>query len=148
MIKGFNHVGFSVRDLNRSIHFYRNLLGMEVVVKESFSGDQYSRILALERAEGTVAFLRSANIQLELFEFFNPSPKPVDPDRPVCDHGLTHFCIEVADIEFEYQRLKSAGVLFHCSPLLFFGNVKATYGRDPDGNVFEMIELGVDVGSG
>ena len=79
-------------------------------------------------------------MQFELFECQQPSPKHGDPKRPVSDHGITHFCIEVSDIDSEYQRLSAAGVPFHCPPLNF-GTAKATYGRDPDGNVFELLEM-------
>jgi catechol 2,3-dioxygenase-like lactoylglutathione lyase family enzyme len=141
MIKGMNHVGISVANLERSIEFYRNALGMEVVVEKIFKGELYEKILALRGASGKVALLRHDNLQIELFEFLNPRPRAADPDRPVCDHGITHFCIEVADIERVYQHIKGAGTSFHSPPLVFPGAVKAAYGRDPDGNVFELLEM-------
>jgi catechol 2,3-dioxygenase-like lactoylglutathione lyase family enzyme len=141
MIRGLNHVGISVANLDRSVGFYRDLLGMEVVFHGEFAGEQYETILALEGARGRVALLKSGNLQIELFEFSHPVPKRGDPRRPACDHGLTHFCIEVADIEGEYERLKAVGVPFHCPPLDFFGAEKATYGRDPDGNLFELLQM-------
>ena len=137
MIDGFNHVGISVSDLHRSIAFYRNSLGMEVVAQMRFEGERYEAILGLEGARGEAALLRSGSLQLELFEFAHPAPKSADPRRPVCDHGITHFCVDVADIDTTYDRLKAAGVFFHCPPL-DFGRARATYGRDPDGNVFEL----------
>lgn len=57
--------------------------------------------------------------------------------------GITHFCVEVSDIESEYERLKAAGASFHCPPLDFSGEAMATYGRDPDGNVFELLQMSV-----
>lgn len=140
MIRKMKHVGVSVADLDRSLAFYRDLLGMEVVVEESFAGPQYEMILRLKGAKGRVALLKAADVYIELFEFSQPAPRCGDLDRPVCDHGITHFCMEVADIEAEYGRLQAAGVVFHCSPL-DFGTAKATYGRDPDGNVFELLEV-------
>jgi glyoxylase I family protein len=142
MIKGMNHVGMSVANLDRSIAFYRDCLGMELVVKPTtFEGELYERILALEGVKGKVALLKTGNMQLELFEFAHPTPKPKDPNYPVCDHGISHFCIDVADVENVYARLKAAGVYFHCAPLNFFGEARATYARDPDGNVFELLEM-------
>lgn len=137
-----NHVGISVSSLERSLKFYRDLLGMQEVVRRTFEGAHYETILRLKGAAGKVAFLTSktGSLQIELFEFVQPAPKPLDPDRPVSDHGITHFCIEVQDIEGEYERLRAAGVVFHCPPLDYAGEVKATYGRDPDGNVFELFE--------
>jgi catechol 2,3-dioxygenase-like lactoylglutathione lyase family enzyme len=141
MIKGMNHFGISVVNLARSIRFYRDLLDMQLVVDETpFGGELYEKIMALEGAKGKVSLLKKGNLQLELFEFAYPLPRPKDPNYPVSDHGLSHFCIEVADIDGMYERLRTAGVAFHCPPLNFFGRAKATYGRDPDGNVFELHE--------
>jgi catechol 2,3-dioxygenase-like lactoylglutathione lyase family enzyme len=142
MIKGFGHIGISVADLDRSVEFYRLMLGMQVVELEAFEGTLYERILALEGTRGRVALLRNGNLELELFQFVRPFPKPNDPRRPVCDQGISHFCVEVSDIDAEYERMKASGVDFHCAPLAFGGNVKATYGRDPDGNVFELLDIG------
>lgn len=138
MIKGMNHVGLSVANLDRSIGFYRDLLGMEVVVASMvFEGPRYETILRLNGARGKVALLRAADMQIELFEFLHPLPRLADPHRPVCDHGITHFCIEVSDIDVVYERLQAAGVCFHSAPL-DFGTAKATYCRDLDGNVVEL----------
>lgn len=143
MIIAMNHVGISVSNLERSLQFYRDLFGMDVVVQGEFGGEQYASVLRLPRAAGRAALLRlpGGQMQIELFEFANPVPTRGDPERPVCDHGITHFCIEVTDIESEYERLRSQGVVFHCVPQLFSGSGnKATYARDPDGNVFELWE--------
>jgi catechol 2,3-dioxygenase-like lactoylglutathione lyase family enzyme len=58
----------------------------------------------------------------------------------VCDHGITHIALDVRDIHAEYERLSAAGMRFHCPPL-DMGGIKATYGRDPDGNVVELQEI-------
>lgn len=141
MIRSMNHVGISVANLDRSIEFYRDLLGMEVGAVSAFEGQQYERILALAGAAGRSVMLRHGNTQIEIFEFRHPQPRVGDRDRPVCDHGITHFCIEVSDIDSLYEKLRAAGTRFHCPPLNFFGIARATYGRDPDGNVFELLEL-------
>jgi catechol 2,3-dioxygenase-like lactoylglutathione lyase family enzyme len=139
MIKGCEHVGISVASLDRSIAFYRDVLGMELLIEAPFGGERYETILGLRGAGGKVALLRLGDFQVELFEFASPPPRSVDPNRPVCDHGITHFCLRVTDIDAEYARLKAAGVAFHCPPQDFAGAL-ATYGRDPDGNVFELLE--------
>ena len=108
----------------------------------------YEKIMALEGAKGRACLLKKGDLQLELFEFSHPSPRPKDPKYPVSDHGISHFCIEVAGIDGVFQRLRTAGVAFHCPPLNFFGKAKATYGRDPDGNVFELLELSGAADSG
>ena len=65
-------------------------------------------------------------------------------DRPVCDHGYTHFALEVdGDIDELYGLLEKAGVKWH-SPLagsLDEEGYRVTYGRDPFGNVIEIQKL-------
>jgi catechol 2,3-dioxygenase-like lactoylglutathione lyase family enzyme len=135
-----DHVGLSVVDLDRSIAFYRDALGMELVGESQFDGEQYSRLLGLPDVRGRVALLRKAGMQLELFQFLHPVPAGADHARPVSNHGITHFGIAVDDMEGAYRRLESAGAVFHCPPLDFPGKGTATYGRDPDGNVFELLK--------
>ena len=84
--------------------------------------------------------LRAGNACVELFQYETPRPKPGDPNRPVSDHGITHLCLQVQDIDAEYQRLKTAGMVFHCPPQDRSG-LRVTYGRDPDGNVIELLEV-------
>jgi hypothetical protein len=50
--------------------------------------------------------------------------------------GLHHASITTADI----QRLKAAGMRFHCPPQYLAGLCGATYGRDPDGNIVELMQ--------
>ena len=46
----------------------------------------------------------------------------------------------MVDIDKEYERLAAAGMRFHCAPVQN-GDAKMTYGRDPDGNVIELLEF-------
>jgi catechol 2,3-dioxygenase-like lactoylglutathione lyase family enzyme len=85
--------------------------------------------------------LRAGNIMLELFQYETPVPKPGHPVRPVCDHGITHVCLDVTDLDTEYERLQAAGMVFHCPPQELGPDVRTTYGRDPDGNVIELQEI-------
>ncbi len=84
--------------------------------------------------------LKAGNAMIELFRYDSPRPKPGDPKRRVCDHGITHICLDVTDLDAEYERLKAAGIPFHCPPQEV-GMLKTTYGKDPDGNVIELQEV-------
>ena len=143
MITGLSHIGLSVVDLDRSIRFYQEAFGLELIDQRTFgeqADERYERVLGLPDARGKVATLRSGHLEIELFEFEHPRPRPKDPNCPVSDHGLSHFCIEVRDLDSEYARLKTLGARFHCPPQHFPGEANVTYARDPDGNVFELLE--------
>ncbi|PZN34042.1 MAG: VOC family protein [Proteobacteria bacterium] len=139
-IKGLHHAGLSVSDLDRSIAFYCDLLGMRLLRQDAFQPGSLDRITALPGARGRSAMLQAGAQYLELFEFATPTPRPRDVSAPVCDHGISHVCVEVTDLEGAYRRLSEAGVRFHCPPQAF-AHMKATYARDPDGNVVELLEI-------
>lgn len=141
MIHGINHVAISTPDIERLSNFYMNLLGFEEVFKLNWEvGDQtLDNITGLRDSSARIIMLRCGNACLELFEYLTPPPKPGEENRPVCDHGITHICLQVTDIENEYARLEDAGMRFHCPPQAV-GDLFATYGRDPDGNVVELLQ--------
>ncbi|RMD84643.1 MAG: VOC family protein [Candidatus Dadabacteria bacterium] len=143
MIRGIHHTAISTGDLDRLLGFYRDLLGLEVIADFSWpSGFEVAdAITGLEGSSARAVMLRAGNACIELFQYQNPTPKPGDPDRPVCDHGITHVCLDVVDLDSEYERLRAAGVRFHCPPQDLGGGVKTTYARDPDGNVVELQEV-------
>jgi glyoxylase I family protein len=140
MIKGLAHIGVTVRDLDRAIEFYRDVMGMELVARGSVDRDeQYDEIFELRQVTAQSALLQAGALKVELFDFSDPSSEPPEGERPVNVPGISHFCIEVADIDAEYERLRRSGVRFHCPPLRF-RTVRCTYGRDSEGNVFELSE--------
>jgi catechol 2,3-dioxygenase-like lactoylglutathione lyase family enzyme len=142
MIRGIHHTAISTADLERSVRFYRDLLGFEQAFTSGWErGDEKAdKITGLRDSAARMVMLKAGNVCIELFEYSNPQPRPGDPVRPACDHGITHLCLDVRDIEAEYERLKAAGMVFHCPPQNM-GTVSATYGRDPDGNIVELLEV-------
>ena len=142
MIRGAHHVAISTPNLERLLGFYRDLMGFREIQRGSWEPGtkQIDKVLGLEDCAATQVMLRGANLCIELFEFKAPQPAPMDPKRPVCNHGHTHMCFDVVDIQEVYDRLCAAGIRFNAPPQ-DFGNIRATYGRDPDGNVFEIQEL-------
>ena len=147
-ITGIHHMAISTPDAERLLGFYRDLLGMKVVYDQTWppGTDKADAITALSGSSARQILLQCGNAYVELFEFSAPAARPGDPDRPVCDHGITHLCLDVEDLDGEYARLSAAGVRFHCEPqdlgpLTPAFSVRTTYARDPDGNVVELQEL-------
>ena len=142
MIRGIHHTAISTRDLERSIAFYRDLLGFEIALDFSWPEGtaNMNATHRLEETSGRVVLLQAGNCMLELFEYATPTPRPAEGDRRLCDHGITHICLDVDDIDAEYARLEAKGMRFHCPPV-DYGTVKTTYGLDPDGNFIELQEI-------
>ncbi len=141
MITGISHVGISVANLERSIGFYRDVLGMQVIQEVRMRGANYDAIMGLEGTEGRIAVLRTGNLEIELLEFQRPPSRPLEPGRHVSDQGISHFAVHVEDLDGLHGRLKAAGVHVHSAPVYFAScATTALYFCDPDGNYIELLE--------
>lgn len=146
MIRGLHHASVTTHNLERLVRFYCDLLGFEQVLDYRWEAGNGAAdaIYALSDTAVDMAMLRTSNAFFEIFEFKNPRGKAGDPNRPVCDVGYTHICLHVDDVDAEYARLSAAGMLFHCAPQEVPGLCRATYGRDPDGNIVELMQPAPD----
>jgi catechol 2,3-dioxygenase-like lactoylglutathione lyase family enzyme/uncharacterized protein (DUF1330 family) len=145
MIVGINHVTLSVPSLDKAIEFYCGVLGFEQVATMSWAAgsktsEVVGNIIGIDGTAAAAAHLRCSNLVLELFEFSDCDKADQDPDRPLVDHGYTHLCLAVTDIDAELKRLQGAGMRFLGEPTRVAPGVYSVYGRDPFGNVIELEE--------
>ena len=143
MIRGVHHISISTNNFDRLLHFYRDIIGLPFAL--SYDWEQGSmdadKVVGLEDSAVKTALLRAGNTFVEIFQYTNPKGQDPIPNRRACDAGLTHICFDVIDVDGEYERLSAHGVEFHTAPIDIGGNVRTTYGRDPDGNIFELQEV-------
>jgi catechol 2,3-dioxygenase-like lactoylglutathione lyase family enzyme len=140
MILGVHHPALSVPDMQRALDFYCGVVGFEVTMEAEIP----SGIAPMNSAFGVadagckVRMLRKGNTCIELFEFAK-GDNAGDPRRPVNRHGITHFALATDDYQKDYDHLAANGVAFHTPPM---GEPPArwAYGRDPFGNVIELLE--------
>lgn len=141
MIHGIDHTALSVPDMERALDFYCKQLGFEVEMNAGWpkGAKPLDELVGLEDSAAKVAMIALGDTRIELFEYQNPVGAAQDPDRPVSDHGIVHICLRVSGIEEEVKRLSAAGARFHSDPVPL-GKETCIYGRDPFGNVLELIE--------
>ena len=138
MIRGIHHVAVHVHDLDKMVRFYKDAFGFELV-GEPFgweANDFIDRIVDVPNSAARGAMLRCGTCYLEMFEYSRP--KGETKARNATDKGYTHFCVDVTEIEQEYERLKSLGMSFGQPAPIDVGHVKTIYGRDPEGNLIEI----------
>ena len=146
MISGVHHTCITVSDLDRSLTYYRDLLGLELVMTEESerSGDDRSKALGVPKAKVKLAILRAGEAQVELIEYVTAKGRPYD--RSNNDAGAMHIAFQVADIDAVYQRLLDHGVRFTAPPATIPAGPMAgwrwTYFFDPDGVSLEIIQTG------
>jgi glyoxylase I family protein len=144
MIQGVHHTCITVSDLEQSIEFYRDLLGLELVMTEESerSGDDRSKALGVPKAKVKLAILRAGDARVELIEYVASSGRPYD--RHNNDIGAMHIAFHVDDIDAVYRRLLESGVRFTAPPATIpAGPMKGwrwTYLFDPNGVSLEIIQ--------
>ena len=85
MVRGLHHVAICTPDAERLVRFYRDQLGLEVMLDNSWQRgvELADTVLGLEQSAGRQVMLGIGNAYLELFEFWSPPGRAGDPDRPV-----------------------------------------------------------------
>jgi len=144
MINGLHHATIATHDIDRIVAFYCDVIGFRLVSRGGWEPGQpdIDAIVGLKQSSAKAAMLQAGNAFLEVFEYMTPRGAAPDPDRPVSDCGFTHIGLNVVDIDAEYARLSANGMRFHAPPTDVGGStLRATYGRDPDGNVIELVEV-------
>jgi catechol 2,3-dioxygenase-like lactoylglutathione lyase family enzyme len=140
-----SHVGITVRDLDRSVRFYHDLLGLEIATEPSpwFDGPELGHGVGVPGAALRQVCLRLGDTLLELLEYRAP-PSPTG--HPLQSHciGASHVAFQVADIRAAKADLESAGVEFYSDINVVDEGVLAgwrwVYFPDPDGYPLELVE--------
>jgi|SRR5580765_5557349 len=146
---GVWHFSFTVSDIERSIVFYRDLLGFELIHRQEQANEYTRRLVGYADAHLKVAQFalpgqprgRSTH-DLELLEFV--APRGTRGDIGICNPGAAHLAIGVDDIQARYRRLTDAGVRFFSPPNLITAGINeggfTCYFHDPDQMVLEMVQ--------
>ena len=130
MVQGFEHVGMTSSNLDRTIAFYGGLLGLkEILVKHTGEG-------------GRIAFLETGGVMLEIVELGAWIETPAR-EVPVTEAGIRHITFRVEDVEAVYETLRAAGVAFTVAPRKAANAElirKVAFCKDPDGIIVEFLE--------
>lgn len=143
------HFSFTVSDIETSVRWYRDVLGLELVHRQRQDNDYTRRLVGMPDAVLEVAQLRIGEASpamsthvLELVEYVEGAGERV-PLR-TNNVGVAHLAFVVTDIHDEYERLRSLGVEFRSPPVEIAAGVNrggySCYLSDPDGITLELIQ--------
>jgi catechol 2,3-dioxygenase-like lactoylglutathione lyase family enzyme len=143
MSPAVNHVGLTVSSLDRSLAFYRDAVGLEVVLEQEKEGGYLSAITRYPRAHVRMAQLEGhGGSRIELFEYLEPRGRAASHEP--ADVGITHVCLLVDDIHDARRRLVDVGAEPFSDPVPIDTGANAggwgLYVRDPDGIVLELFQ--------
>lgn len=141
MIKSLGHAALSVSDMERSLEFYRDLFGMEVVMDLDISDDRIAKVIGVPGAKCRIVHLKLDGNVLELFQYADVQGQNKAKAMQQYDFGLTHLGFEVNDFHKHIEELKARDVEFLGDPLEFRPGVWIAYFRGPDGEVCEFRQI-------
>ena len=138
-----NHTSFTVSDLDRSIGFFAEVLGFELLHRGPRDPQFTERVVGVPGARIEVAYLQGPGHRLELIQYHAPKERQVLQSRP-CDVGFAHVAFDVDDID----AVLAAAAAYGVEPLnppqrLDAGPNKGgqvVYTRDADGVTVEFIQ--------
>jgi catechol 2,3-dioxygenase-like lactoylglutathione lyase family enzyme len=150
MIRGFWHVSFTVSNIETSVKWYTEVLGLEYVREQVQHNEYTGKLVAFKDAHLKVAQLRvpgetipTSRHHIELVEYVHPRGEniPLDTNRT----GVGHWAFMVDDIHAEFERLKDLGVRFKADrPVAIEEGVNkggyTIYFYDPDGITLELLQ--------
>ncbi len=141
MIGGLHHASLTTTDADRLSRFYERHFGFHRVLETEWDGGNplADAIYGIADTSVRMIMLKRETSFLEIFEFRRPAATRIS-DRQVSTAGFTHVALTTDNIEADYKRLSDAGVPFNCPPQDVPGLCIATYARDPDGNLVELLQ--------
>lgn len=128
-IQGLAHVAITVRSLDRSLDFYRGLLGFRVLGHLDYHDARGYTITYLDAGRGI--------IKLISFTQADTQPAPALDDTRT---GLQHIALRVSGLDAIAEQLKCAGVPFTREPMEGVSGARIAFFTDPDGTLIELIE--------
>lgn len=129
------HVGIVVSDLESSLRFYADLLGLKIVKKEFETGNYLEKMLGIPHVAVTTVKFEEG---LELLHYTRPSRIP-NNRKAINQIGLSHIALTVQNLPDLFNRLHDSGILFQSEPINS-GKVRVCFCFDPDYNPIELVE--------
>ncbi|MEI0564759.1 VOC family protein [Brachyspira pulli] len=148
MLKEIMHVRITVTNIENSIKFYRDILGLTLKGQAIMEGKETDKLFAMNNCKVKIAYLNgSDNIispPIELLEFVN---NKTIKDKPQLNKiSISEICFRVDNIEKVYKNLIDNNVEYLSESQEFdftaygFSKSKALYFKDPDGIILELME--------
>ena len=139
MIKGFRHTGIVVSNIKKSLNFYQEILGLEIIVDIREDNSYINNVCNINISNArTIKLGKNGLIFLELL-YFNPTS--IGSKYKLNDIGCSHIAFGVNNINDCYKKLLNNKIIVLSEPKLSPNKfAKIVFCEDPDGVKIEFVE--------
>ncbi len=142
---GVNHIGLSVKDLDKALDFYQSVSGFDLIKRETVTKSLAAdRLFGRPNIQYEIAVLEAPNMLFELTSFSHNENAPITK-MPAQGPGMTHTCFQTPMSLSGYDRFKAKGaeILSRGNDAIDLGGYGVTYAYayDAEGNMFELEQL-------
>jgi glyoxylase I family protein len=140
-----DHTGITVSDVERSLGFWRDVLGFEFSHRTHQTGPLAEKITGVKGAEILLAVVKApGGHKIELLQYLAPRDRKRGNLRP-CDIGAVHVALTVDDLDAVLERIAQSGwnAAGEAQTLQTGPNTgkRVVYVRDPDGTTIELMQM-------
>ena len=141
-----DHTGITVSNLERSLAFWRDVLGFEFSHSAHQKGERPEQITGVKGAELKLAVLKTpTGHKIELLEYFAPADRKKDFNLRPCDLGHVHVALIVDDLDAVLKKVAASGWKAIGTPQGLTEGPNAgkrvVYVFDPDGTAIEFMQM-------
>lgn len=141
-----DHTGITVSNLERSLAFWRDVLGFEFSHEAHQTGERVEQITGVKGGELKLAVLKTpTGHKIELLEYLAPPDRKKDVDLRPCDVGHVHVALIVDDLDAVLKKISESGWKACGQPQALTHGPNAgkrvVYVRDPDGTTIEFMQM-------
>ena len=142
MIIGMRHVGIVVKDIEKCLHFWRDVMGLKVVADFWEEGKFIDTVQNLKNVKLHMIKLAAPDgSMIELLKDSRHEAVPLERNL-LCDAGVRHIAFTVEDVENSWEILHKYGCETLSRPIISpDGKAKLFFVKDPEGNLLEMVQI-------
>jgi len=145
-VKKTDAIGITVKDMNRSVKFYQDVIGFKKISDQEFSGTAYEKLHNVFGLNIRVVRMQLGEEFIELTDYLTTGGRSIPEDQKSNDLFFQHIAIVVSDMDKAFQQLKKFNVEYVSTapqtlPVsnVAAAGIKAFYFHDIDNHNLELI---------
>ena len=141
LVIGYRHTGIIVKDMKKSLHFYKDILGLKVIQDFSDASKYINKITGIKNADVHMIKLKAEDeTVLEILEYRNHPTELME--QPIYNVGACHIALQVRNANDAYNKLIENNVRIISKPVLSSEKIaKVFFCFDPNDVRIELVEM-------